>query len=421
MRLLRWLGRNLSTLLLAFILALVVWGSAVTSADPNQERVFTIPIEVDGRGTDIEIISDLPDRMAMTLYAPDSILDLLAADTSGFRAWINLSGLGTGEHEVPVEYVMPADVRPLRLIRVSPKTFQITLEQHVAMRLPIQTSVIGEPALGYQTEEIVWSDQEVTISGRSSNVQQVTSVEVNLDISGANENIEKALTLLPRDSEGNLVPEVNLNPKQITVTQAVTLRGGYRNMVVKVVTVGQVGEGYRQSNITVSPSNVMIFAPDPILIDQLPGYIETQMLDITGVVDDLETSLALNLPEGVSVIGDPNVLVQVGVAAIEGSINISRQVEVIGILPELVATVAPETVEVILYGPIPTLETMTEVDVRVVVDLTELEPGVYQLQPAAIILPDRIRAQVISPETVEVEIIPADQVPTPTLAPAPAP
>jgi YbbR domain-containing protein len=418
---LRWLGRNLSTLLLAFILALVVWGSAVTSADPNQERVFSIPIEVDGRGTDIEIISELPDRMAMTLFAPDSILDQLAADTSEFRTWINLSGLSTGTHEVPVEYVMPADVRPLRLISVSPKTFEIALEQHVAMRLPIQTSVIGEPALGYQTEEIVWSDQEVTITGRSSNVKQVTMVEASLDISGANENIEKTLTLLPRDSEGNLILEVDLKPRQITATQAVTLRGGYRNMVVKVVTIGQVAEGYRQSNIAVSPSNVMIFAPDPILIDQLPGYIETQMLDLTAAIDDLETSLALNLPEGVSVIGDPNVLVQVGVTAIEGSINISRQVEVIGILPEFVATVAPETVEIILYGPIPMLETMTAVDVRVIVDLTELEPAVYQLQPEAIVLPDRIRVQVISPETLEVEIIPADQVPTPMPTSAPEP
>ena len=82
---------------------------------------------------------------------------------------------------------------------------------------------------------------------------------------------------------------------------------------------------------------------------------------------------------------------------------------------------APETVEIILYGPIPMLETMTAVDVRVIVDLTELEPAVYQLQPEAIVLPDRIRVQVISPETLEVEIIPADQVPTPMPTSAPEP
>ena len=191
-------------------------------------------------------------------------------------------------------------------------------------------------------------------------------------------------------------------------------------MVVKVVTSGQVAEGYRQTNITVSPPNVMVFSADPAMINKLPGYIETQVLDLTGTIDDIETVLALNLPEGVSVIGDPNVLVQVGIAAIEGSINITRQVEVIGIIPDLAATVSPDSVEVIIYGPIPTLQKLTNVDVRVVVDLTGLEAGLHSLQPDVIILPDQIRLQVISPETLEVEIVGVElENPIPTSTPAP--
>ncbi len=41
---LRWLGRNLSTLLMAFILALIVWISAVISEDPNLEEVLQRPV-----------------------------------------------------------------------------------------------------------------------------------------------------------------------------------------------------------------------------------------------------------------------------------------------------------------------------------------------------------------------------------------
>ena len=258
----------------------------------------------------------------------------------------------------------------------------------------------------------------MTASGHISKVQKVVSVEATLDIDGATENIEKTITLIARDATGNLVPGVKLSPDRITVSQAITLRGGYRNMVVKVVTSGQVAEGYRQTNITVSPPNIMVFSADPAMIDQLPGYIETEVLDLTGTIDDIETILALNLPDSVSVIGDPNVLVQVGVAAIEGSIKVTRQVEVIGIFPDLDATVSPSSVEVIIYGPIPTLQKLTEVDVRVVVDLTGLDEGVYPLQPDVIILPDQVRLQVISPEIVEVGITPAKPgVPTPTQAP----
>jgi YbbR domain-containing protein len=422
MRFLRWLGRNLSTLLLAFILSLIVWGSAVTAADPNQERVYQIPVEVIGQNTSIEVIGSIPDQMLITLFAPRSILDEIQEnDNSTLRAWIDLSDVKPGTHDIPIQYQMPEGFSPVRVVGITPNIVTVTLELLIARTLPIQREILGEPALGYQTGSVEWSHQEVVVSGRSSFVDQVATVAISLDITGANESIEKTLNLVPRDSEGNLVPGVTLLPESISVNQEVTLRGGYRNMVVKVMTTGQVADGYRQTNITVSPPNVMIFSANPTLIDQLPGFIETEFLDLTGAADDIETVLALNLPEGISVIGDPNVLVQVGVAAIEDSIRITRNVEVIGILPELIATVSPETVEVIIFGPIPGLDALTEVDVRVVIDLTEMEPGVYRLKPDVVILPDLIRLQAISPETIEITIIEAEMTPTPAPTSTPSP
>lgn len=420
MALLRWLGRNLSTLLLSFILAVIVWGSAVTSADPDQERTIQIPIEIIGQDASYEILNEIPNHLTMTLFAPTSILDNINTENNDLRAWIDLSGLMRGTYTLDVQYVLPAGLRPLRLLEVKPNTVDITLEQIISKALPIQTEVQGEPDLGYQLGGISWSDEEVIVSGHLSNVEKVVIIRATLDVTGATEDIQTTVPLLPFDDAGNPISGINLSPNQVSVTQTVTLQGGYRNMVVRVVTIGQVAEGYRQTNIAVSPPNILVFSPDVAMIEQLPGYIETEELDITGAVDDIETVLSLNLPEGVSVIGDPNVLVQVGIAAIEGSINITRPVEIIGIMPGLTATVSPDLVEVIIYGPLPMLPELTDVDVRVIVDLSGLEVGVYQLEPVVIILPDQIQLQVISPETVEVLIGPAE-LETPTPAPTPAP
>jgi YbbR domain-containing protein len=87
---------------------------------------------------------------------------------------------------------------------------------------------------------------------------------------------------------------------------------------------------------------------------------------------------------------------------------------VIGLMPGLVSQVAPATVDVILAGPVPDLENLSPVDVRVVVDLAGLTPGTYQLTPQVSILPERIQLQAISPVTIEVTI--ADS-PTPTETP----
>ena len=414
----RWLGRNLSAFILAFVLAIAVWISAVTASDPNQERVFTVPIEALGQEPNTEIINELPEWMQITIFAPRSNLDKISKQDDALNAWVDLTGLVEGTYEIPIQYQITSDILPIRTIGVTPNQTEVIIEDLITTTIPITTEITGEPALGYQAGSPQWSVSETTISGRSSLVRQIDNIEALLDIAGATETIEKTIMLIPRDNEGKYIQGVELDPDRITVIQPITLKGGYRNMVIKVVTIGQVADGYRQTHITVTPPNVMLFAADPTLLNQLPGYVETETLDISNAIDDIETVLALNLPEGISVIGDDHVLVMVGVAALEGSVTVSRDVEIIGLLPGFDAQAAPTQVDIIIAGPIPDLENLTPVDVRAVVDLTGLESGTYQLQPIVEILPESVYLQSISPETVEVVI---QELPTPTPSPTPTP
>jgi YbbR domain-containing protein len=418
MRAIRWLGKNLSAFLLAFFLGIAVWISAVTATDPNQEQVFEIEIETVGQEENTEIISEIPNIMELTLYAPSSNLDKISRLEDDLQASIDLTGLGEGVHELPIQYQLPTEIRPVREISATPNQVEIIIEELITTTITLNTEIIGEPALGYQAETPLWSDLETTLSGRSSLIRQVAYIEAVLDISGATETIEETFILVPRDSDGRIIQGLDLDPDRVTVIQPITLKGGYRNMVVKVVTIGQVADGYRQTHITVTPPNVMLFSADPSLLDQLPGYVETEILDISDAIDDIETILTLNLPEGISVIGDDHVIVMVGVAAIEDSVTISRDVEIIGLRPGLEAQVAPQQVDIIIAGPIPDLENITPVDVRAVLDLSGLEAGTYQLAPVVEILPDNIYLQSISPETVEVII---QEQPTPTVSPTPNP
>jgi len=415
MRFPRWLARYFSTFLLALILAVIVWVAAETSADPNQEQIYLIPVDIIGLASNMEITSELPERLSLTLFAPRSILDQITQESGTLQAWMDLSGLESGIHDLPLQYQIDARFRPVRVVDISPTTTELTLEALISKTLPIQTEIRGEPTLGYQASPPEWSHEEVTISGRTSQVEKVAIVKTTLIITGAEETIERNLNLSALDDAGNIVSDVLITPSQISVVQTITLRGGYRNMVVKVVTAGHVADGYRQTSISVSPPNVMVFSANPADVDQLPGYVDTAPLDLTDSFDDIEMILGLNLPEGVSVIGDPNVLVQVGVAAMEGNLKIIRMVEVIGVLPELKARAAPDSVDVILFGSLPVLEALTETDVRVVIDLTGLEVGTHQLAPEVVILPERIQAEAVSPENIEVEIIdPTESTPSPT-------
>jgi YbbR domain-containing protein len=416
----RWLLGNLSVLILSFILALIVWVSSVTASDPNVERTRTTPIEVMGQEPDTLMEGSIPTQARVTVRTPNSVWNRMASVDNAVQTWIDLTGLGAGTHEVPVQIYISEVFRPVRLISLNPETVTVTLEELVSTDFVVQLEVTGEPAVGYQAGVAAKKPSVVTVTGSESLVSQVAAVATTLDISDANETIRANLPLQTIDAEGEIVSDVTITPDSVEVVQPITLLGGYRNMVVKVVTVGRVAVGYKMTNVSVSPPNVVVFSTDPQVVNDLPSFIETEPIDITGADDDIEALLSLVLPEGVSIVGDDRVLVQVNIAAIEGSITISLPVTVIGLLPTYSAQVSPDTVDVILSGPIPELDAITATDIRAVVNVEGLEIGTYQVEVDVNVLLEGVWVETVLPATVEVTIgLAMTPTPTQTLTPTP--
>lgn len=410
MGIIRWLGRNLGTLLLALILAIVVWVSAVVSADPNEKRLYprAVPLEVMGKDSNLSLSSDLPTTVRITIEAPQSIWTQLSNNPDLVKAWIDLSGLGAGEYNVPVKVDVKAN--PARW-DVQPQSVQVTLEQLVSKTLPVQLEVTGDLPVGYKRGTPTLNPSKVTISGPQDLVGQVSEIHATLDINGARETRQVTVSLEARNKNGDVVNGLTITPKSVSVTQPITLENSYKDVVVKVVTQGELASGYRLTNISVSPPTVTVYSAKPELINQMPGYVETKPINVTNLNDDIEVRTELNLPAEVSLVGVQSVLVQISVAAIEGSLTLSIPVETMGLPPDLTAAISPATVDVIVSGPLPVLDTLTSASFRAVIDLTGLEAGTYQLNPKMDLVPDQVSVQSFLPETVEVTITTA---PTPT-------
>jgi YbbR domain-containing protein len=417
----RWLVSNLSTLILALVLAVVVWISAVTASNPNVEQSRSVPLDIVGLDPEMLLVGNVPTQVRVTLEAPSSVMDSMSVSENAIQAWVDISGLDPGTHDLHVQVNINPSFRPVRRTSVIPEIVSITLEPLLTRAYPVRLTVTGEPAVGYQKGRRNSEPSSVVVSGAASLVSQIEEVRATMDISGATETIQRDVALVSVDQNGEPVSGVTITPLDVSVTQPIFLQGGYRNVIVRVVTEGQPANGYKLTNITVSPLNVVVFSSDPQLVNDLPGYVETEPVDLTDAVDDIDTYVVINLPEGVTMVGDQFVLVQVSIAAIEGSLTISLPVVPIGLLPIQEAVISPDTVEVILSGPVPILDTLTPEDVRAWVDVTELELGTYQLEPNVDIIPDRIAVEAVLPSTVSVEIIIAPTpTPTATLAPAPA-
>jgi len=187
----------------------------------------------------------------------------------------------------------------------------------------------------------------------------------------------------------------------------ITQRGGYRNVSVKVVTTGQIKSGYRLTDISSNPLVVTIFSADAELVKYLPGFIETQPLDLSGASEDMVVSLPLDLPSGTTIVGESTIKVSVSIAPIQGSITLTNlPVEIIGLDPELSAVLSPDRVDIILSGPLPTLDELIPGNVRIFIDLTNFEESTYQLEPSVEINIQSVLVQSLLPATIEVEITP---------------
>lgn len=411
----RWLAKNIRTFLLALVLGLSVWVSAVTAADPNEVRVFPnpIPLEVIGNDPSLIITSEIPSSIEISLRAPRSVWEILTAQENSVQATLDLSGLSAGEHTVDIQ--IRVRVRPYQIVLANPATVTVNLEPIDNQTLPLELSLIGQPATGYQAGDVTLEPSEINISGPKSIVDQAVRARVRVSLEGARENIDQSLNIQILDDKNSPLSGLTLTPSAAHVSVPISQQGGFRDVAVKVVVRGQIAAGYRLENISVFPPVVTVFSPDPELVNSLPGVVETQPLDLQDAKVDITTRLALNLPETITIVGAQTVQVSVGISPIQTSLTLLNQsINIIGLSEGLAAQVLPQTIDVIISGPLPVLDALTPQDVTVNVNVNGLEIGTHQLTPKVDVLVSNVLVESILPGTVEVILfIPGTPTPTP--------
>ncbi len=413
----RWLAKNIRTFLLALVLAVAVWISAVTSADPDEVRIYpgTIPLEVVGQDSSLIITSDIPKTVEVTLRAPSSVWEQLTALERSVQATLDLSGLSAGEHTVDVQIRLL--VRPAQIVLANPASVTVTLEQSATRTLTLDPSLNGQPAVGYQAGDVTLDPHEVVISGPKSIVDRAARARVLVNLEGVRESVDQATAIQILDEKNAIIRGLTITPDSVHVGVPISQQGGFRDVAVKVVVQGQVAAGYRLENISVFPPVVTVFASDPELVNALPGVVETQPLDLQDAQEDISTRLALNLPENITIVNSQTVQVTVGISPIQTSLTLLNQkINVIGLPDGLAAQVLPQSVDVIISGPLPVLDALTPQDISVTVDVTGLELGTHQLTPKVDVLVNNVLVESILPGTIEVVLSPPV---TPTITPFP--
>ncbi len=410
-----WLKDNLSTLILALILATTAWVAAVSQKDPIIEQVFEEPIEIEYQGLQdgLTIIEEVPQTAQLTLRAPSSVWLLLGSDD--IRLIVDLSGVESGNHRLQVKPII--DVRAAQITALDPSVVQVKIEPLATEVIDVEVVIEGNPAPDYKAEEPSIDLEQTTIIGPSSAVEQVARALIMIDLTNRQQGIDQEFALIPVDETGDPVDGVTLEHTSAHLTLEINRIENIRRLVVIPNVTGQeaLQEAgyYRVTRISVTPPEVAIFSDDAEALDALPGFVETVPIPIDQRTTSVDQRVAIDLPAGFSLIGEQSVRVEVSIEPITTSKTLTRPVEIQSVRLGLYSYVSPEEVDLILTGPAIILDQLQPEQVRVIIDVLNFDQGTYQLEPEVIVLPDDVTWEPPNPALIEVTLTYTPR-PTPT-------
>jgi YbbR domain-containing protein len=392
------------------LLAVAVWIAATLQADPFDVREYAaIPVTLLNQPENTVLFEGDAARVNVRVRAQQSVLEELKP--ADFVATVDLSGVEPGvSASVPIS--VTSSVEAVRIETYDPQRETVHLEDLGTLTMPIEIEVEGQVATGYYSSQPVVDDNGATLHGPLPFLGNVASVTGSVNVEGARADVRENVLITPRNSEGRLVTGVEWDPEQVEVSIRVRRRVGYKPDVEVVPDVrGDPAPGYRRGSVSVEPSTVTLAGPSQVLND-LPGFVETLPISITGATEVLTERTPLTVPTNVVVVGIDFVTVTVDILPILSSRTMTSVVEIRNLAQGRQATLSPPEVDVILEGPDALVTELTHEDVQVFVNLFGLELGTHRVEPV-VLAPEGISVVSVIPETIEVEIM-IQPTPSPT-------
>lgn len=409
--------------LLALILAFTLWVFVSYTQNPDRSIAYeNIPVDIEGLAPGLIMIDKegLPraqrPEIDLTVLADDETLNDVRI--SDLRPFVDLTGRGPGEHNVPVNVVT---TRSLRLrTSVEPEYLLIRLDQEITQTVALTVETTGVVPFGFEARAPQATSRGqpltiVTVRGPQGRVTRVTAVRARVDIDRLTANYNSPRTLEPVDANGQPVAGVTVEPATADILVPIIPSVGLKRVPVVPSITGFPASGYVIAGIEVSPLLVTLTGSSGPL-DNAENVL-TFDVDVTNATQTFTRSVALIAPLGTQLrFGEPaEAMVTVRIAPLNRpfQVTIPASVQVIGIGDGLLASLSPSIVPVTVAGASAQLETLSTAQLLGVVNVRGLGPGTYELEPT-FTLPEGVTLAAPAPRVFVTLRLPPTATPTPT-------
>lgn len=410
--------KNIGIKIAALIFSMLLWGYVLTDVNPYRVKPLdNISLSFDGeaelltqglciRGDRTEILQPISAqvRTQLTNYA-----DL---NSSAVNAVVSLKNISMpGEYQLPIRATVSSFTSSGTVQSVSPAAVPVVIDKLVTKTVPVSCETEGQLPDGY------WADMEnlsytskVDIQGPKTDIAQISRAVCTVDLTDRTATVFGTFELTLYDFDDNVIDSdiaIGTIPATTVRIPVYPMKEVPVNWEDSIIGSDKVAANHEIASVACTPSTVRLVGTQSAL-DEIDSVC-FEPVSVSGSNDTVTFESQLIIPENVRNLDTENVAVTVDIQESESELNFEDlKVEVTGLDKELEAKVTPETINLKLEGRVALLSVIKRSDVKVDVDVTGLEAGVYELPLTFYARNDDATAELIfspSVETVAVVIV----------------
>ena len=362
------------------ILSSVILWLYVDSTDERQinSQLITVPVEFLGeedvlaqRGLMLTDGQDVTVRFRLTGIRER--ISEVNTKRDQFRVQVDLTVINTiGQHTLDYDVIFPDTLSEADFTYdyISPKTITVTVAEMYQTQVPIRCELVGEAADGYMVDEPQLSPDYLTVSGLQKDVSQVDHAEVTVDITDAKEEVLTVVDFVLVDHEGNELDRelYRTDVQNIQVTVPVLL---IKELPLEINFIESPGSTRDHVASAIFPPSVTV-AGDSKSLSTLESLV-IATIDLSDLTEDTTLQIPIPLPANSRLLdGESTATVTISFLGLETQSFTTSNISYINPPDDRNVSVVTKEMEVLLRGPQEELEMLSEHNIRLVADLSDI-------------------------------------------------
>ena len=361
----KFITNNLAAKIICLFLALSLWFYVAIGESKVDFLPGKIPLEFKNVPQDLVAISDI-DSVQVKISADRSLWNKITSENT--TAYIDLGGYSQGTYEVDVQ--VKTNISGIEIIEIVPSTILVRIEPVASKKVPVKIQTEGDAGENMVPGDATIEPEEVEVKGAKSVIDKITEAVALVKLNGETEQFEKVVSLIALDAQNEKIKGLNFNPSDVKVTLPIVAAGTTKTVGIKVNINGSPKEGYWISQITTTPSEIVISGNAGVLKGL--NYLETNSIDVENIDKNTTRTVDLNIPSGISIVDNiKQIKVEIKLSSVETQKEVNTGFNYLNLASNLkVDSIDPSNLTIIIGGPADIINNLNSSNIKINLDLS---------------------------------------------------